>query len=337
MSDVITIEQGGGGSLMRKLIEDVIVSAYDLDQVEGGIGLTEMDDGATIPLNGRQIVFTTDAYTAKPLFFPGSDIGRLAVFGTSNDIAVMGAQPLALASAVVLEEGLPVTTLRRVVESMNTALMEVGVPLIAGDTKVVERGGMDELIITTSGVGIADRVVTDSGLSPGDKLILTGTIGNHQLALLAIREGLELEAPILSDAAPLYGLIRRALEVGGVAAMKDPTRGGVAGALNEMAGKSEVDILLREEEVPVKGVVMTASELLGLDPLELANEGVAVIGVKAERAEDILKAIRSSKYGEDAAIVGDVMEGKGKVVLETFIGGRRIVREPVGSPMPRIC
>ena len=337
MSGVITIEQGGGGSLMRKLIEEVIVSAYDLDQVEGGIGLPEMDDGATIPINGRQIVFTTDAYTAKPLFFPGSDIGRLAVYGTSNDIAVMGAQPLALASAVVLEEGLPVATLRSVVESMNTALKEVGVPLIAGDTKVVERGGVDELIITTSGIGIADRVVTDSGLSPGDKLILTGTIGNHQLALLAIREGLELEAPILSDAAPLYGLIRRALEVGGVTAMKDPTRGGVAGALNEMAGKSGVDILLREEEIPVKGVVSTASELLGLDPLELANEGVAVIGVEAESAEDVLKSIRCSMYGEDAAIVGDVMEGRGRVVLETFIGGRRIVREPVGSPMPRIC
>ena len=337
MSGVITIEQGGGGSLMRKLIEEVIVSAYDLDHVEGGIGLPEMDDGATIPLNGRQIVFTTDAYTAKPLFFPGSDIGRLAVYGTSNDIAVMGAQPLALASAVVLEEGLPVATLRRVVESMNAALKEVGVPLIAGDTKVVERGGVDELILTTSGIGIADRVVTDSGLSPGDKLILTGTIGNHQLALLAIREGLELEAPILSDAAPLYGLIRRALEVGGVTAMKDPTRGGVAGALNEMAGKSGVDILLREEEIPVKGVVRTASELLGLDPLELANEGVAVIGVEAENSEDVLKSIRSSTYGEDAAIVGDVMDGRGRVVLETFIGGRRIVREPVGSPMPRIC
>jgi hydrogenase expression/formation protein HypE len=337
MSGVITIEQGGGGSLMRKLIEEVIVSAYDLDQVEGGVGLPEMDDGATIPINGRQIVFTTDAYTAKPLFFPGSDIGRLAVYGTSNDIAVMGAQPLALASAVVLEEGLPVATLRSVVESMNAALKEVGVPLIAGDTKVVERGGVAELILTTSGIGIADRVVTDSGLSPGDKLILTGTIGNHQLALLAIREGLELEAPILSDAAPLYGLISRALEVGGVTAMKDPTRGGVAGALNEMAGKSGVDILLREEEIPVKGVVRTASELLGLDPLELANEGVAVIGVEAENSEDVLKSIRNSTYGEDAAIVGDVMEGRGRVVLETFIGGRRIVREPVGSPMPRIC
>jgi hydrogenase expression/formation protein HypE len=337
MDGVITIEQGGGGSLMKKLIEEVIVSAYDLDHVEGGIGLPEMDDGATIPLNGRQIVFTTDAYTAKPLFFPGSDIGRLAVFGTSNDIAVMGARPVALASAVVLEEGLPIATLRRVVESMNSALKEVGVPLIAGDTKVVERGGVDELIITTSGIGIADRVITDSGLSPGDKLILTGTIGNHQLALLAIREGLELEAPILSDAAPLYGLIRGALEVGGVTAMKDPTRGGVAGAFNEMAGKSGVDVLLREEEIPMKGVVRTASELLGLDPLELANEGVAVIGVEAERAEDVLKSIRSSKYGEGAAIVGDVIEGRGRVVLETFIGGRRIVREPVGSPMPRIC
>jgi hydrogenase expression/formation protein HypE len=337
MSEVIKLEHGGGGSLMKKLIEEVIVSAYMRNRVEGGIGLPEMDDGATIPLNGINIVFTTDAYTAKPFFFPGSDIGRLAICGTVNDIAVMGAKPVALASSIIMEEGLPIEVLRRVVESMNEALEEVGVPLIAGDTKVVERGGVDELVITTSGLGLADRVITDSGLEPGNKVIVTGTIGNHQLSLLASREGLELDAPLDSDVAPLWEIISGALSVGGITAMKDPTRGGIAGALNDMAIKSGVDILLWEEEIPMKGVVRTAAELLGLDPLELANEGVAIIGVEEDKAQKVLEAIKCSRYGSDAAITGEVLKGTGKVILETYVGGKRIVREPVGSPMPRIC
>ncbi|MCW3992343.1 MAG: hydrogenase expression/formation protein HypE [Candidatus Bathyarchaeota archaeon] len=337
MSEVIKLEHGGGGRLMRKLLEEVIISAYGHNRVGGGVGLPEMDDGATIPIDGRHIVFTTDTYTVKPLFFPGGDMGRLAACGTVNDIAVMGATPLALSSALTVEEGLPIEVLKRIVGSMSGTLEEIGVPLIAGDTKVVERGGLDEILVSTSGIGVTETVVTDAGLKPGDRIILSGTIGNHELALLASREGLSLDAPLESDVAPLWGMISGGLKVGGITAMKDPTRGGVSGALNDVARKSGVDILMREEEIPVKGMVRSASELLGLDPLELANEGVAVIGVEEARAEAVLEALKRDKYGRDAAIAGEVLEGEGRVILETFVGGRRVVREPVGSPTPRIC
>lgn len=337
MKEVIKLEHGGGGRLMRELIEEVIVPAYRRNRVGGGIGLPEMDDGATIPLNGHNIVFTTDAYTVKPIVFPGGDIGSLAICGTVNDLAVMGAAPLALATSIIVEEGLPIQVLRRVVESMNRALEEVGAPMVAGDTKVVERGKLDELMINAAGLGLTDRVITDAGLKPRDQIILTGTIGNHQLSLLSSREGLQFEAPLESDVAPLWGMIREGLIVGGITAMKDPTRGGLAASLNDLARKSKVDILLREEEIPLKGVVRSAAEMLGLDPLELANEGMAIIGVEEGRAQGVLEVVKRSRYGGDAAIVGEVLEGKGRVILETYVGGRRIVREPLGSPMPRIC
>jgi hydrogenase expression/formation protein HypE len=337
MKDVIKLEHGGGGRLMRQLIEDFIIPNYRLNRVEGGIGLPEMDDGASIPLDGRGIVFTTDAYTVKPPFFPGGDIGRLAVCGTVNDLAMMGAKPIALATCFILEEGLPLEVLKKVVASINEALEEVGVPLIAGDTKVVERKSLDGLVIGASGIGIAPRIVRDSGLKPGDKILITGPIGNHELALLLAREGLRIETPIKSDVAPLWKMIERALDAGCLTAMKDPTRGGVAGALNEMARKSKVDILIREASIPIKEEVRSAVEVLGLDPLELANEGVAILGVEAKDAQKVLEAIKGDRYGKEAAIVGEVLEGRGRVILETLIGGRRIVREPVGSPLPRIC
>ncbi|UCD43968.1 MAG: hydrogenase expression/formation protein HypE [Candidatus Bathyarchaeota archaeon] len=337
MKRVIKLEHGGGGLLMRQLLDDTIVPAYKWNKVDGGVGLPEMDDGASIPLDGRHLIVTTDTYTVKPLFFPGGNIGRLAVCGTVNDVAVMGATPIALTSALVLEEGLSMEVLERVVNSMGETLEKLGIPLVAGDTKIVERGCTDEILITTSGVGFADRVVTDSGLRPGDKVILTGTVGNHQLSLLASREGLNLKAPIESDAAPLFGLIRGAMNVGYISAMKDPTRGGVSGALNEMAKKSGVDITIREEDIPIKEVVMSTCELLGLDPLELANEGMAILGVDEDSSKEVLEAIRKNEYGGDAAIVGEVQEGGGRAILETFVGGKRVIREPVGSPMPRIC
>ena len=337
MKKLITLEHGGGGLLMKELLDEVIVPAYGKNKAEGGVGLPEMDDGASIPLGGRHLVVTTDAYTVKPLFFPGGDIGRLAVCGTVNDVTMMGATPIALTSALIIEEGLSVDVLTRVVNSMGETLGALGIPMVAGDTKIVERGGTDEMLVTTSGVGIADRVITDSGLRPGDKIILTGTLGNHQLSLLVSREGMNLETPIESDVAPLFPMIRDAMEAGCITAMKDPTRGGVSGALNEMARKSGVDVTIREEDLPITEAVVSTCGLLGLDPLELANEGVAVVGVQPDRSDDVLDAIRRSECGRDAAIVGEVQSGSGRAILETFVGGRRVIREPVGSPMPRIC
>ena len=337
MQGFLKLEHGGGGSLTRELLEEVIVPSYTLNHLEKGIGLPEMDDGATIPLGDTNIVVTTDATTVKPLFFPGGDLGRLAICGAINDLSMMGARPIALASTLVVEEGFPVSTLRRLLSSMNDVMVEVGVPLIAGDTKVVERGSLDEIVTSTTGIGLAKCVVSDSGSEPGDKIIVTGTIGNHQLSLLSKREGLSFEASLESDVAPLWGMIEKALEVGGIKAMKDPTRGGLSGALNELARKGSVDLILEEEAIPVQGVVTSATEMLGLDPMELANEGIAVMIVDVEIANDILKVLRKTELGKYAAIVGEAQEGPSRVIMKTEIGGRRIVREPYGSPMPRIC
>ena len=337
MDEVIKLEHGGGGRLARELLDDVIIPSYHLKRLAGGIGLPEMDDGASIPLDGLRMVLTTDATTVKPIFFPGGDLGRLAICGAVNDLSMMGARPIAFASTIVIEEGFPIRTLRRLLESMDGVMREVGTPLIAGDTKVVERGSLDEIVASTTGIGLADSVITDSGLKAGDSVIVTGTIGNHQLALLSKRDRLEFEAPIESDIAPLWSMVEKALEMGGITAMKDPTRGGLSGALNEIARKAGVDIHLREEDIPIRGVVSHASEMLGLDPLELANEGVAVMGVEASKAEEVLKVLRKTEYGRDAAIAGEAQDGSGRVILETLIGGLRIVREPYGSPMPRIC
>ena len=337
MQGFLKLEHGGGGSLTRELLETVIVPSYTLTHLERGIGLLEMDDGATIPLGDKNIVVTTDATTVKPLFFPGGDLGRLSICGAVNDLSMMGARPIALASTLVVEEGFSISTLKELLASMDDVMVEVRVPLIAGDTKVVERGSLDEIIASTTGIGIAEGVITDSGSGPGDKIIVSGTIGNHQLSLLSKREGLSFEAPIESDVAPLWGMIEKALEVGGIKAMKDPTRGGLSGALNELARKAGVDFVLKEEAIPVKGVVTSATEMLGLDPLELANEGIALMVVDAERADEILGVLMKTELGKDAAIVGEVREGPSRVILETQIGGKRIVREPYGSPMPRIC
>jgi hydrogenase expression/formation protein HypE len=337
LQEFLKLEHGGGGSLTRELLEGVIVPSYTLNHLKEGIGLPEMDDGATIPLGEKTMVVTTDATTVKPLFFSGGDLGRLAICGAVNDLSMMGAKPVALTSTLVVEEGFPVSTLKRLLSSMNDVMVEVGVPLIAGDTKIVERGSLDEIVASTTGIGFTEKVISDSGSEPGDKIIVSGTIGNHQLSLLSKREGLSFESSLESDVAPLWGMINEALKVGGVKAMKDPTRGGLSGALNELARKASVDFVLKEEAIPVKGVVTSATEMLGLDPLELANEGIAVIVVEAERAGDVLRSLRKTERGKDAAIFGEVSKGPSRVILETKIGGRRIVREPYGSPMPRIC
>lgn len=302
----------------------------------GGIGLEALDDGAVIPINGANVVFTTDSHVVRPLFFPGGDIGRIAVAGTVNDLAMMGARPIALSCGVVIEEGFEVADLERIVASMDVALGEAGAALVTGDTKVVERGSLDGIVINTAGVGVAETVVRDSGLVPGDRIIVSGTLGDHGLALLAFREGFDLGDQLWSDVAPVWPLVERALAAGTIHAMKDPTRGGFASAINEMAAKSGVRILIEEESLPIRRSVRSAAGLLGIDPLQVANEGKVVMGVPPGEADAVLSALRSHPLGADAAIIGTVTEGS-RVVMATAAGGERFIETPLGDPVPRVC
>lgn len=335
----ITLAHGAGGKLMEKLIDQVI-AANIKNKNAGGVGLEALDDGASLCIGEYEVVMATDAHTVSPLFFPGGDIGRLAVCGTANDVAVMGAKPLAIASALVIEEGFGSEELERVIKSMDTAAGECGVAIITGDTKVVERGKLDRLVVTTTGIGIAERgkVITDTGIEPGDVVIITGTIGDHGTALLAFREGFEFETALESDVAPVWDAVECALGVGGVKAMKDPTRGGVASALNEWAGKAGVGIVIQESDLPIREEVLSTCELLGIDPLSVGNEGKAIIAVERDMAEEVLSAVRSTEVGRNAAIVGEVVaEHPGSVVMETEVGGKRILDWPLADPVPRIC
>jgi hydrogenase expression/formation protein HypE len=275
-----------------------------------------------------------------PVFFPGGDIGRLAVSGTVNDLAMMGATDApSIACAVVMEEGYKREDLVRIQKSMRRACDEAGARIVTGDTKVMGKGEIDGIVVTTTGVGFADRVIPDAGLRPGDVLIVTGTIGDHGMAVMAQRLGLAIDTSLVSDVAPLNGLVRAALAAfpRGVVAMKDPTRGGLASALHEMAEKSRVGIVIDESALPVKPSVREASELLGIDPLHVANEGKAVIGVAPDAAAAVLEAIANHPLGLDAAVIGAcTSERPGVVILDTGFG-RRLVTEPEGEPLPRIC
>ncbi len=339
LQEVIELAHGAGGVAMSKLIKEVILPLIGKRKVSGGIGLDELDDGATIPLGDLNIVVATDGHTVDPIFFPGGDIGRLAVAGTVNDLLMMGAEPLAITCAMIIEEGFQIADLKRIVKSMSDTCMEAGVALIAGDTKVMPKNHIDKIVLATTGVGITrGRVICDTGIRVGDKIIVTGTIGDHGVALLAAREGISFETKLVSDVAPLNETIKAALSVGGVTAMKDPTRGGVASALNEWAKKCGVSIWIREESIPVREEVVAASEMLGIDPLEVTCEGRALIAVRPERAEETLERIRATRYGRNASIIGEVRAEKpGYVIMETVVGGKRIVEEPYGEPIPRVC
>jgi hydrogenase expression/formation protein HypE len=333
----ISLAHGSGGALMMQLIKETILKELSLRRA-GKIGLDELDDGATITIGGKTLVFTTDGHTIKPIFFPGGDIGRLAISGTVNDLAVMGARPLAIACAIVLEEGFPIEDLRKICRSIDATSREVGVPVIAGDTKVMEHGSLDGVVITTAGVGVAKRVISDSGLKPGDKIIITGTIGDHGVAVLAHREGINLDVKLRSDVAPIWKTVEAALKVGGVTAMKDPTRGGVAAVLNEMASKAGVGVILDEAKLPIDPTVRAASEMLGIDPLQITNEGKAILAVRPKYCEKVLRAIRNTKYGKKACVIGEVTAKHSKeVVMKTVVGGSRLVESPIGDPAPRIC
>ncbi|MDI6859831.1 MAG: hydrogenase expression/formation protein HypE [Methanocellales archaeon] len=332
----VVLAHGAGGTLMQELIARILknISVHSA----GSVGLSDLDDGATVSIGDREVVLTTDSYVVKPLFFPGGDIGKIAVCGTINDLAVMGARPIALTSSIIVEEGFSLAKLERIITSMDEIANEAEVPVITGDTKVMEKGALDNLVLNTSGIGVANELIRDSGLRVGDKIIVTGTIGDHGTSLLSYREGFSFETELESDAAPLWSMIKAALDVGGITAMKDPTRGGLASALNEMAKKSGVGILIKEEEIPLKDAVRAASEMLGIDPLEVANEGKAIIGVNPANANLILETIQKTKYGKEARIIGEVIgEHKGKVVLETGLGGKRYVETPLGEPIPRVC
>lgn len=338
--ETVTMAHGAGGARMRALIDRLVGGRFD-DPIEGGVGLDARDDGAVLPLPGdSSLVFTTDSHVVSPLRFPGGDIGRLAVAGTVNDLAVMGGTtPLGLSSAIVIEEGSDLALAESVVESMRATCEEAGCPVVTGDTKVMGAGEIDTLVVNTTGVALVPtgEHVSDAGLSPGDKLIVSGTVGDHGISLLAAREGFEFEGGLESDVAPLNGLVAAAMAAGRITAMKDPTRGGLAGALNEMAEKSEVGIEIREADVPVAEAVTAAGSVLGIDPMNVANEGVVVFGVDPADADAVLDALHEHPLGGSAAIVGEVTEdNEGAVVLDTGLG-RRYLREPTGAQLPRIC
>ncbi len=329
----VNLMHGAGGEVMGELLQ-IITNLKHTNA--GGIGLESLDDGAVIPMCGQNVVFTTDSHVVSPIFFPGGDIGRIAVCGTINDLAMMGGRPIALSCGMVIPEGFEVADLERIVASMDIALGECGANLVTGDTKVLERGALDTIIINTAGIGVADRVVRDNGLLPGDAIVVSGTIGDHGIAIMAHREGFDFGGQIHSDVAPLWMLVERALAAGDIHAMKDPTRGGFANAINEMAKKSGVGVVIEEEALPFKKNVKSAAGMLGIDPLEVANEGKVVMGVAPGDAEAVLAALRSHPYGRDAAIVGKVVEGS-HVVMRTAIGGERFIEPPIGDPVPRVC
>jgi hydrogenase expression/formation protein HypE len=335
----IGLKHGAGGRAMRSLIETVFARGFPRAPEEE-VGLAAMDDGAALRIGGELLVVTTDAHVIQPVFFPGGDIGRLAVAGTVNDLAMMGATDApVLTVAVILEEGFSRSMLERIQRSLLETCLEAGATVVTGDTKVMGKGELDGIVLNTTGVAVAKRVVSDAGLAPGDRVLLTGTIGDHGLAVMAARHRLELDGQLLSDVAPINGLIRAALEAGGdsVTAMKDPTRGGVASTLNEMAAKGAVGIVLEEAAVPVREGVRAAGELLGIDPLHVANEGKALLGVRPDAAERVLEALRAHPLGRDAAIIGVcTAEHAGRVILDTGFG-RRLLTAPEGELLPRIC
>jgi hydrogenase expression/formation protein HypE len=339
LDERIGLRHGAGGRAMRALIEEVFLEGTG-QAPNATHGLAAMDDGAAFRVGDRWLVMTTDSHVVHPLFFPGGDIGRLAVAGTVNDLAVMGAtEVLGLSCAVIIEEGFARAELERIQASIRRTCLEAQAPIVTGDTKVMGRGELDGMVINTSGVALTDRLVTDAGCRPGDRIIFSGTIGDHGLAVMAARHGLALDGALRSDVAPLNGLVKGALHAGGcgIVAMKDPTRGGVASALHEMAAKGGVGIVLVEADIPVSAEARSAAELIGIDPMHVANEGKVVIGVRPENAHSVLEALRAHALGRDAAIVGTcISTHAGSVILDTGYG-KRLVTEPEGELLPRIC
>ncbi len=334
MDDRVLLAHGSGGKLSHDLIEKCIVP------VLANPLLNKLDDSAVFELNGR-LAFTTDSFIITPLFFPGGDIGKLAVCGTVNDLSMSGAKPLYLSLAFIIEEGFPFAELRKVMDSIYHAADEAGVKIVTGDTKVVDRGAADKLFINTAGIGLVPQGVniTAGNARPGDKIIVSGTIGDHGIAVLSRREGLEFGVPVESDCAPLNHLVADMLEVTtNIHCLRDPTRGGLATLLNDFAIQSNIGIKIEEDKIPVQRAVTAACELLGFDPLYIANEGKLAAAVDPADAEKVLAAMRRNKYGSKAAIIGEVVkEHPGQVAMKTLLGASRLVDMPVGELLPRIC
>jgi hydrogenase expression/formation protein HypE len=335
----VTLKQGGGGRAMRALIERLFVREF-AGMPFDGVGLGAMDDGAAIPFGDEWLVITTDSHVIHPIFFPGGDIGRISISGTVNDLAMMGAtRILGLTCGLILEEGFPMDQLEAIQRSIVNTCIEAGTVVVTGDTKVMGRGEIDRIAINTTGIGMAKRVIRDNSLRPGDRIIVTGTIGDHGLAVMAARHGLELEGDLLSDVAPIGRLIESVTSrvPDAITAMKDPTRGGLSSALHEMAAKSNVGVMLEEAALPITDAVRSAGEILGIDPLHVANEGKAVMGVQPFEAAHVLEILRAHPLGRDAAIIGTcISERPGSLILDTGFG-KRLVAEPEGEPLPRIC
>ncbi len=334
--DRIQLVHGSGGQMSNDLISKLFVWAFANDE------LNKQDDNAILQIDCKKLSFSTDSYVVDPIFFPGGDIGDLAVNGTVNDVAMAGAIPLYLSCGFIIEEGFLLENLKKIVISMKLAASSSGVKIVTGDTKVVNKGKGDKIFINTSGIGMIkhDYKIGADCLMPDDLIIVSGTIADHGICILSKREGLSFQSPIKSDTAPVHELVQIALKVGGssIHAFRDPTRGGVAATLNEFAQSSNVGIRIKEEFLPVSQPVRGACEILGLDPLYIANEGKMIVVVKADRAIEVLEALRLHPLGKDAVIIGDVVDEKTKLVqLITTLGTSRIVDMPVGEQLPRIC
>ena len=339
MTEVVKLSHGAGGSTEDTLIHELFLKIFEKKQARDGIALDALDDGASIRIGEHEVILSIDGHTVDPIFFPGGDLGKLAICGAVNDTAVMGATPVAILDSIIVEEGFPMDDLKKIVSSMNEAAKEADVAIIGGDFKVMPKGTLDGMVICTTGVGILrGKRVLDSLARPGDKVIVTGTVGDHGISLMSKREGLSFETQLVSDCAPLQDTVKAAMDTGEVRAMKDCTRGGLAMALNEVAEKSDVSIWLEAGKVPILPSVRAASDMLGLDPFEVTCEGAAIMVVEPEKADAILAAVKSTKYGRDAEIIGEVREDrKGRVLLRTVVGGTRILRKPMGEPIPRVC
>ncbi len=334
-NDIILLDHGAGGKVFHAMFSQMILPLFD-----NGL-LAKQDDGAVFEVPGGRMAFSTDSYTVDPIFFPGGDIGELAVNGTVNDVAMCGATPLYISVGLIIEEGMKIEDLRRILQSMARAAQKAGVRIVTGDTKVVPRGKVDKIFINTSGIGSIPVGVNVSGdrARPGDKVIVSGTIADHGITILSEREGLKFDSDVKSDSAPLNHMVKAVLESGcPVHVLRDPTRGGLGTTLNEIAVQSKVGIRLFEDRLPVRGPVRGICELLGFDPLYLANEGKLIAIVPGADADKVTDIIRRDEFGKDAVIVGEVTDrDPGRVVLETLIGGTRMVDMLTGEQLPRIC